>query len=434
MNPTNYKLSKIKGRTLEINFEGGDVTSDAGGVLLREADKKLGFTKLLAECFSDDRDKEKITHKVETMLKQRIYGIALGYEDLNDQDSLRSNAAIQTIVGTDKEMASSATLCRFENKASREFAVRSHELMVETYIKSQKKAPKEIILDFDATDDEIHGNQEGKFYHGYYNHNCFLPLYVFAGKDLLVSYLRSSKEDQAKHSWAILSLLVKKLRFAWPDIKIIFRGDSGFCRHKIFNWCEKHNVYYIVGIGQNKRLNDLLEPTMVSAQRAFDKTSEKQKHLTEFSYKAGSWKSERKIIGKAEVTKHGKNHRYIVTNLEGNPEDLYNKSYCLRGDMENRIKEQQLHLFADRTSCNKWWPNQLRLILSGAAYILLEYIRSKFLRGTQFAVAQVNTIRLKLLKIGAVIIRNSRSIKFLFSSSYPYQKLWDTLLSRFSVG
>lgn len=430
---TNYQFSKIKNRKLEVNFTGGDISSDGGAIVLMEADKRLGLTKDLAKLFSDNRDQSKITHDIESILKQRIYGIALGYEDLNDHDKLRKCLAMQTIVGKLKDMASSSTLCRFENKSDRKLIIEAHKLILDKFIASHKVAPQELILDFDATDDETHGNQEGHFYHGYYQHDCFLPLYVFCGKNLLVSYLRSSKQDQAKHSWAILALLVKRLRAVWHDVKIIFRGDGGFCRHKMLDWCDKQNVQYIVGMGQNKRLNKLLAPTMELAQMEYNKTEEKQRYFDSFLYKANSWSCERRIVGKAEITRHGENHRYVVTNLTGDSKDLYDKVYCARGDMENRIKEQQLELFSDRTSCHRWWPNQLRLMLSGFAYILMEYIRNMFLQGTELASAQVGTIRLKLLKIGVVIIRNTRRIKFLLSSSYPYQKLWDIILKKMAL-
>ncbi len=301
-------------------------------------------------------------------------------------------------------------------------------------IKSHQRAPDELILDFDPTDDLVHGNQEKKFFHGYYGDNCFLPLYVFCGQKLLCSYLRPSDQDQAKHAWAILSLLVKRFRQAWPEVRIVFRGDSGFCRHRMLNWCDKHGVKYIVGIAQNNCLVKLLAPTMQKSQAAFEEMKTKQRLFTEFQYAAGSWSYERRVIGKAEVTEKGKNPRFIVTNLEEpDAELLYTEIYCARGDMENRIKEQQLALFADRTSCHKWWANQLRLLLSSLAYILVEYIRSHFLADTELATAQVPTIRLKLFKIGAIIIRNTRRILFLLSSSYPYQNLWKLILAKLAV-
>lgn len=429
----NYQFSKVKNRQVAINFAGGDISSDGGALLLKEADTRLGITSRLAKLFPDNRDPNKITHSLISMLKQRIYGIALGYEDLNDQNDLRKCPALQTTIGTMDNMASASTLCRLENKADRKFAVEAHKIMIDSFIASHKVAPKQLILDFDATDDQIHGDQEGKFYHGYYRHYCFLPLYVFCGSKLLVSYLRTSKADQAKHSWAILALLVKRFRKEWPDVEIIFRGDGGFCRHRMFNWCDRNNVKYIVGIAKNNNLIELLAPTMQKAKELLDETKQKQRLFTDFAYKAKSWSCNRKIVGKAEVSNMGENPRFIVTNLAGDPENLYDKIYCARGDMENRIKEQQLELFADRTSCSKWWGNQFRLILSGLAYTLIEYIRDKLLQGTELAKAQVGTIRLKLFKIGAIIIRNTRRIKFLLSSSYPYKYLWDHILKKLAL-
>jgi hypothetical protein len=430
---SNHQFSKVKNRQIAINFAGGDISSDGGALLLKEADTRLGITKQLEKFFPDNRDPNKITHSLISMLRQRIYGIALGYEDLNDQNDLRKCPVLQTTVGVIEDMASASTLCRLENKANRKFAVAAHKVMIDNFIASYKEEPKQLILDFDATDDEIHGNQEGKFYHGYYRHYCFLPLYVFCGKKLLVSYLRTSKQDQAKHAWAILALLVKRFRRQWPNVEIIFRGDGGFCRHKMFNWCDRNNVKYIVGIAKNNNLIKLLNPTMQLAKEAFTNIQEKQRLFCEFQYKAESWSYKRKIIGKAEVTSQGDNPRFIVTNLPEDPEYLYDKVYCARGDMENRIKEQQLELFADRTSCSKWWPNQFRLILSSLAYTIIEYIRDKFLTGTELAKAQSCTIRLKLFKIGAVIIRNTRKIKFFLSSSYPYQHLWDHIMKRLAL-
>jgi hypothetical protein len=315
------------------------VISVAMGVLvLREVDRKLGITAGLAKFFPDNRNKSKIKHSMVSIFRQRIYGIALGYEDLNDHNLLRKCKAMQTATDTFDNMASSSTLCRIENKVNREFILRGHELMLDKFIASYQEAPKELILDFDATDYEVHGNQEGKFYHGYYRHYCFLPLYVFCEKKLLVSYLRTLKQGQAKYAWAILASLVKRLRTSWPSVQIIFRGDSGFCRHKMLDWCDKRGIKYIIGIGQNNRLNLLLWHTMERSKAAFEKTKEKQRLFTEFYYKAGSWNHERKIIGKAEVTELGENSRYIVTNLLGGAEKLYDEVYCARGNMENLLQ------------------------------------------------------------------------------------------------
>jgi len=425
-----FQFPALKRRKIEAEFSGGSITSDAGGIFLREADRQLNLLGSLSKLFPDNRDQSKIDHSVLEMLRQRVYGIALGYEDLNDHDSLRHDLAFQTFINKDSELASSPTLCRFEKTANREVAVGIHKQMVETFIASFDSHPKELILDFDATEDLVHGEQVGRFFHGYYGNYCFLPLYVFCGSKLLASYLRTSDKDGARHAWAILSLLVKRFREEWPNVRIVFRGDSGFCRHAMLNWCERKNVNYIVGIAGNKRLKALLKPLMQVAKENFEKTDEKQKMFTEFLYAAKSWTNEKKIIGKAEHTKDGANPRFIVTNIEGDAQYLYKNLYCARGDMENRIKEKQLGLFADRTSCHNWWPNQLRLLFSSLAYILMEHIRSSALEGTILEKAQVNTIRLKLFKIGAVVIRNTRRIRLLLSSAYPLQKLFSKVVEK----
>ncbi len=421
----NIYFSPSKRRKIEVNFKGGDVTSDAGILLLRQMDKKLGFTNALAKHVPDERDQSYTDHSVESMLMQRIYGLASGYEDLNDHHTLRKDIGFQTAVGCDTDLASVSTLSRFENTATRSLAVDITKQCVETFIDSYgAKTPTELILDFDPTDDKIHGNQEKKHYHGYYNSYCYLPLYVFCEDQLLVSYLRPCNIDGAKHAWAILALLVKRFRQQWPEVKIIFRADGGFCRDRIFRWCDNYNVGYITGMGSNNRLLTASADLRTKAAEEFEQTQEKQKLFGEFKYAAKTWKYERRIVVKAEHTNKGANPRFIVTNLSGNSQKLYEKTYCGRGNMENRIKEQQLDLFADRTSCHAWWPNQFRLLLSGCAYILISALRRTVLKGTELAKAQCGTLRLKLFKIGAVIIRNTRKVKFFLSSAYPYQKLF----------
>jgi len=425
-----FQFPPLKKRKIEAEFSGGSITSDAGGVFLREADRQLNLLKPISKSFPDSRDQSKIIHSVLEMLRQRVYGIALGWEDLNDHNFLRHDIALQTFVNKDSELASSSTLCRLENNANRKIAVDIHKQIVETFIASFKEPPKELILDFDATEDLIHGEQAGRFFHGYYGNYCFLPLYVFCGKKLLASYLRPSNKDGARHAWAILRLLVTRFRQVWPNVRIVFRGDSGFCRHEMLTWCERKNVKYIVGIARNKRLEAISKPLMQVAKENFQETGEKQKLFTKFLYAAKSWANEKKIIVKAEHTENGSNPRFIVTNIEGDSQDLYENLYCARGDMENRIKEKQLGLFADRTSCHEWWPNQLRLLFSSLAYILVEHIRSIALKGTILEKAQVDTIRLKLFKIGAVVIRNTRRIRFLLSSAYPLQELFSSVVAK----
>ena len=429
-----FTFPVCKRRTVEANFQGGDITSDGGVLLLRQADRRLGLTEAVARALDDPRRQASCDHDGLSLLRQRVYALALGYEDLNDHQALRLDLAIQTALGRTAVLASSSTLCRWENRADREAAGRIHEVIVEQFIASLKKAPKKLILDFDATDDVVHGQQEGRFFHGYYDHYCFLPLYVFCRNQLLISYLRPSKIDGAKHAWAILALLVKRLRQAWPQVKIIFRGDSGFCRWRMLSWCERHAVGYIVGIAKNKRLDAITAQLQGDAQDCYAELGAKVRWFSDIQYAAGSWDRKRRVIAKIEHTGKGSNPRYVVTNLEGDGQVLYEKLYCARGDMENRIKEQQLDLFADRTSCHQWWPNQFRLLLSSLAYMLLEAIRRLALQGTELANAYVGTLRLKLLKVGAVILRNTRRIRFLLSSACPYQRLFFHVAARLAPG
>ncbi len=297
-------------------------------------------------------------------------------------------------------------------------------LIVDKFIASFKEPPARLVLDFDATDDPVHGLQQGRFFHGYYDHYCFLPLYVFCGSQLLAAYLRPSNIDGARHAWAILSLLVKRLRKQWPAVQIVFRGDSGFCRWRMLRWCDNHRVGYIVGLAKNKRINAIGSDLMAEAEAQFDATGEKQRLFDETMYGAKTWDRERRVIMKAEYGPQGSNPRYVVTNLSGEPQRLYDSDYCGRGDMENRIKEQQLDMFSDRTSCHRWWSNQLRLLLSSLAYILIESMRRLALKGTELAKAQCKTIRLKLFKIGAVVVRNTRRVRMHLASSYPYKPLF----------
>ena len=423
----------LKSRKVEASFSGGAVTSEGGSLLLRGVDKKLGLLRKLARVLPDSRKGGKVAHELVSLLRQRVYGIALGYEDLNDHDSLRRDPGFQTAVNRDSELASPATLCRLENTMDREVAVATHRVMVEAFLDSFGKVLDELILDFDATDDRVHGKQEGRFFHGYYNEYCFLPLYVFCGEQLLVSYLRQSNIDPAKHAWGILSLLVKLIRARFPHVKIIMRADSGFCRWRMFRWCERHNVHYCVGIAKNSRLLGTAKSATDAAEKAFNQTQEKQRLFSEVCYAAEAWDKSRRIIVKAEHSELGTNPRFVVTNLDSMPEYVYDKIYCARGEMENRIKEQQLGLFADRTSCHKWWANQFRLLLSSLAYMLIEGIRRLTLKNTELAKAQASTIRLKLLKIGAIVTRNTRRIRFSLASGYPYQDIFWRVVKRLNT-
>lgn len=429
-----FEFPPVKRRRVEAEFSGGQVTSDGGVVLLRQADRRTGLMEAIDEVIADPRDPELITHSQLSLLRQRVYGLALGYEDLNDHGTLRTDPAIQSAVDCDTDLGSQATLCRLEQRSNRAAGVAMHRVLVEQFIASFKTPPQELILDFDATDDPVHGHQEGRFFHGYYDKYCFLPLYVFCGDQLLVAYLRRSNIDGAKHAWAILALLVRRLREAWPEVRIIFRGDSGFCRRRMLAWCERHDVGYIIGIARNARLVEDIEVHLDYAARVHERIQEKVRWFTECRYAAGSWSQARRVIAKIEHTDKGANPRFVVTNLTGDAETLYTELYCARGDMENRIKEQQLGLFADRTSCHAWWPNQFRLLLSSLAYGLMETIRRLALKGTELARAQVTTLRLKLLKVGAVILRNTRRVRFLLSSAYPHQEIFRLAAARLTAG
>jgi hypothetical protein len=329
-----------------------------------------------------------------------------------------------------RPLASPATLCRLENRISPRSCARLSELLVALFIESFDQPPEELILDFDATDDPIHGQQEGRFFHGYYDNYCYLPLYVFCGEKLLVSYLRPSNIDASRHSRAILKLLVDRLRRAWPKARIIFRGDSGFCRWRLMRWCDRHGVDYVIGLARNKRLEQMGGPFMQEAQRQYEQTGQKQRLFTEFNYAAQSWDRQRRVIHKAEHNSHGDNPRFVVTSLSEPPQPVYDRVYCARGEVENRIKEQQLGLFAGRTSCHQFAANQFRLLLSSFAYTLIQTLRCTVLEGTELATAQANTIRGKLLKIGAVVTISVRRIVLQLSSAYPLKDLFQRIVSR----
>jgi hypothetical protein len=425
-----FHFPPCRGSRIEVNFQGGKISSDGEVVLLREVDRRLHLTAAIARSLDDPRRQASCEHDLLSLIRQRIYALALGYEDLNDHQRLREDVLLQTALERDQVLASASTLCRFENRAEPKAAQRLHEVLVEQFISSFKRPPKKLILDFDATDDAVHRKQQGRFFHGYYDHYCFLPLYVFCGDRLLVSYLRPSKIDAARHAWAILALLVKRLRQAWPAVRIILRADAGFCRYRLLAWCYRHHVGHIVGIARNNRLNRLAAALIGCAERACLDTGATQRLFTDIAYGAKTWDRARRVIVKAEHSAQGANPRYVVTNLKGEAQALYERLYCARGEMENRIKEQQLDLFADRTSCSAWWANQFRLLFSSLAYSLLEVMRHLALRGTELARAQAGTIRLKLLKIGAVILRNTKRVRILLSSGYPHQALFLKVVAR----
>jgi hypothetical protein len=414
-------------------FDGGTISSDAGGVLLREVERQCGILKRVAGCFEDYRDPERIEHRVEELIKQRVYAIALGYEDLNDHDRLRHDLVMGVLCeksdpsGSHRErerdrgkaVAGKSTLNRLEltpegaNKNSRYKKVvvqgeQIDEVMVDVCIESQEQAPAEVVLDVDATDDPLYGKQEGRFFHGYYREYCYLPLYIFWGEYLLCARLRVASEDPASGVLQELERIVKKLRQAWPEVRIILRGDSGFCRDEIMRYCEQNEkMDYVFGLAKNERLNKEIEFEMAQAQQIYKSTEAAARVFKDFRYRTRkSWSCERRVVGKAEYLAKGANPRFVVTSIPSEHKDartLYEDFYCARGDMENRIKEQQLGLFADRTSTAWMRSNQLRLYFSSFAYILMQKLRQVGLKGTELAQAQCETIRVKLFKIGAQI-------------------------------
>jgi hypothetical protein len=452
-NKPTIRFTPLARREVLGRFDGGAISSDGGAILLRQVDRRIRLLERVDQLIPDPRNPFIVEHQQRTLLAQRVLGIACGWEDLNDQTTLRNDLVFQLASGREaagrktgrgdvdpqRPLASASTLCRLENRVDRHSCVRINKLLVELFIESHKTgegkastAPQEIILDFDATDDPVHGKQEGRFFHGYYDQYCFLPLYVFAGEQLLCAYLRPSNIDGARHAWAILGLIVRRLRQAWPDVKIIFRGDSGFCRWKMLRWCDRHGVDYIVGLAKNSRLEAMSATWIASAEKAFKETGRKQRLFGELTYAAATWDKQRRVIARIEHTDKGKNPRYILTSLAGDGQQLYEQTYCARGEMENRIKEQQLGLFADRTSCHDFVANQFRLLLSSLAYVLIETLRRTALAGTELAKAQASTIRLKLLKIGAWIELSVRRIVIHLSESFPQRDLIGSLVANLS--
>jgi hypothetical protein len=448
-NPTQLEFHALGRRDVIGRFDGGRITSDGGGLLLREVDQRLGVLARMAGCFSDYRNRLLIEHSVQTLVSQRVYGLALGYEDLNDHDVLRADSVLALLVGkhdltgADRErerdkgnpLAGSSTLNRLELSTPEAAAgdrykriaadpVALDRLLVDLFIESYEKAPREIWLDLDATDDPLHGHQEGRFFHGYYRCYCYLPLYIFCGEHLLCARLRSSDQDGAAGSVEELERIVGQIRAHWPKTRIVIRGDSGFCRDAIMSWCEENRVGYVLGLARNERLNGELVREMEEARLAHERTGKPARRFRDFRYRTqDSWSCERRVVGKAEQLPGKANPRFVVTNLpirRAGAKRLYEKLYCVRGEMENRIKEQQLGLFADRTSTETMRANQLRLYFSSFAYVLLHGLRRLGLEGTQHARAQCTTIRVKLLKIGARLRITVRKVWLSFSEAYPY--------------
>jgi hypothetical protein len=449
-----YEFHALGNREVVGHFDGGDITSDAGGLLLREVEQRTGIIRRFAACFRDYRDPRFIEFKVEELVGQRIYGLGLGYEDLNDHDQLRSDPALAVIVGKEdpkgeyrrveqdrgKALAGKSTLNRLELTGTDAFSTDRYKkigrdddaidrLFVDHFLESHEKPPREIILDADATDDPIHGNQEGRFFHGYYGHYCYLPLYIFCGEFLLCARLRRSDIDASAGVVDELKRIVAQIRTKWPKVRIVLRADSGFCREDILAWCEGNGVDYVIGLAKNDVLIRKIETELEKAHTKFKKTGKPARLFKEFQYRTKeSWSRHRRVIAKAEHLEKGANPRFIVTSLPSRQMGaryIYERTYCARGDMENRIKEQQLGLFADRTSTATMRANQLRLYFSSVAYMLMQALRRLGLKDTALATAQCDTIRLKLLKIGAQIHVTVRKVWFRMATGYPYADVFE---------
>ena len=462
----------LGGRELVWRFDGGDITSDGGALLLKKLEERTGIVRRFAACFTDYRKSDQIEHPLLDLILQRVFGLALGYEDLNDHDELRSDPMLAVALGKDdvkgeqrrraqdrgKALAGKSTLNRLELTApdyegsprqkgsdkpeTKKIAVDLESidaLLVDLFVEAHQQAPEQIVLDLDATDDIVYGNQEGRFYHGYYHDYCYLPLYVFCGEHLLCARLRMSNIDASADSVEELEPVIARIRARWPAVKILLRGDGGFCRENLMAWCERGGMGYLFGLPQNARLKKQIEPQMAQAEKQYAETKAPARVFTEFLYATEkTWSRERRVIAKAEHIAKGANPRFVVTSLSPEQigaQELYEKVYCARGECpENRIKEQQLDLFADRTSTGKMWSNQLRLYFSSIAYVLLQTLRRTALAGTELEKAQCGTIRRKLLKIGAHVRVTVRKVWVSLSSGYPNAAIFTQVLARLEAG
>lgn len=420
------RSGRLGRQVIEANFTGGALSSDGGLMLLRQVDRKIGLSKAVANALHDPRNPDLIVHELRDLVAQRLYGLCCGYEDLNDHAALRQDPLMQTAVGTGEELGSNPTLCRMERRTNRADVVALNRVLVDQFLASHPVPPAELVLDVDASDIPLHGDQEQREFHAYYDHYCFLPLYVYRGKAMLACVLRRSRIDGAKHTAAVIKLLVTRLRQAWPAVRIIVRGDPGFCRQRLIRWCERHGTGYVIGVARNARLHRLVEGGEQEMETRYVETGAKQREIHEFRYAAGSWDRERRIVTRLEFGAQGANPRFIVSNLDRPANELYDGLYCQRGEAENRIKETQLDLFGTRTSSRKFLANWLRVLFSALAYTLMQRLRELALAGTNLARASAATIRVKLLKIGAAVIRNTRRIRLLFASHHPLRDLFLT--------
>ncbi|HEV2581305.1 MAG TPA: IS1380 family transposase [Ktedonobacteraceae bacterium] len=429
-------------RAVRAQFDGGAMTSDAGGLLLRETDRRMNLLPRLAQCFLDGRNPARVEHPVGQMVAQRVYGLALGYEDLNDHEQLRQDPLLKLLAGQpdlDQPLAGKSTLNRLELSTGSPDRYKKitfwkqaiDELLVEVFVEAHTSTPQEIVLDIDTTDVALHGDQEGRFFHGYYDHYCYLPLYVFCGEHLLCARLRPANIDASAGSLSEIRRIVEQIRKHWPQVRITLRGDSGFCRDELMSWCENNGVDFVFGFARNPRLRALVADALIQAQQQWEQTRKPARVFVEFSYEttSGSWSQARRVVAKAEHIEGKENPRFVVTSRSTQDwpaQKLYEELYCARGDMENRIKEQFV-LFADRVSAETMRANQLRLYFSSMAYVLLSGLRRIGLKATELATAQAATIRLRVLKIGALVRITVRKVWISLPRSYPWPDLFAQL-------
>src|SRR6266581_3426740 len=445
-NQDRFGFASVHGRReIVAEFSGGTISSDGGGLLLQEADSKMNLLARFGQCFVDLRNPDLIEHSVEQMIRQRIFALALGYEDLNDHDQLREDPLLGVMSGkaepgTDP-LAGKSTLNRMELGTGMPTRYKKitfwrdsvDELLVNVFLEAHAVAPAQIVLDIDTTDMALHGNQEDRFYHGYYKHYCYLPLYIFCGDHVLCARLRPSSIGPAVGSRKEVERIVQQIRQRWPEVEIILRGDSGFCSNELMSWCEQQDrVEYVVGMARNQRVEGLIAGPLAEAKQQFEATQQPARIFVEFEHETlqGTWSKKRRVVAKAEYLDGKSNPRFIVTSLDSESwekQKLYEELYCARGDMENRIKEQFV-LFADRVSAATLRANQLRIYFSVVAYTLMNGLRRLGLRATALATAQVGTIRLRLLKIGALVRVTVRKVWVRMASSYPYQALFSEVL------
>jgi len=418
-------FGKVGRRIVEAAFDGGDIVSDGGAVLLRQVDDRIGLTRAAARVFADGRRAASVRHDMRSLIAQRVYGLCCGWEDVSDHNTLRRDLVHQTAVGRAQELASAPTLSRLETSATSEHAAALHRVLLDQFIASRKTAPDELVLDIDATHIPLYGDQEGAHFQRHYDSYCYVPLYVFCGQDMLACVLRPSWRDPASVLSALVKLIAHRLRQAWPGVKLVVRGDSGFCRSKALRRFDKWHIDYIVGLQKNSLLLDQVALAEHALAAQYEAQGTKQRMIGEFRYAARSWDRERRVIARLEHSAQGPNPRFVVTSLEtSDAKWLYEDLYCARGEAENRIKEAQLDLFGRRGSCRRFASNQLRLLFAALGYTLMINLRRLALQGTELARACTATIRGKLLKIGAAVVRNTRRVRLLLASHHPLKDVF----------